>query len=197
MPQALLATYRLRTEYTIGGLTHKTVQYVKGVSGSPGSIILTDRTSATHTLQQAADAWAQNLDAILDNTLTSVNVFLDQLVAGIWQLVDTVTVSLAGSSGTAYKPATQLTYVFRDSSFFKMKVVLIEASQSAPAHWTSPTGGGSSNNTLVKEYTSGHVSTHAVWLWGVSRGNRYLADSPFVGGTCTLNRKIRRARGLA
>jgi hypothetical protein len=78
----------------------------------------------------------------------------------------------------------------------KLKVVTLEPSQTAPQHGVSPTGGDASMDNWISAFLSSGTTTNHAYRWVVSHRDLYLNTSPFVGYTVSLNRKIRRRRGL-
>jgi hypothetical protein len=197
MSTALLATGRITQPYTIGGVTHKARAYVRGLTLGGGIWRVNSRTLDENDIvwSDAANQFANNIGNLCDASTVFGAALLEQIVDGVWVTQDVFTVTVTTKTGT-YKPATQVTMVLRDINFKKVKVVVMEGTEAAPQHINGPTDGGTQMDLFTHEFGSTHTNANASYVWMVGRGNQYLATSPFVGLTVTLNRKIRRRRGL-
>lgn len=197
MSTPLAALWRITWPYLIGGVSHKVRLYVKSIGTVVGGVIqLTDRNLTDFDWTDAADDFVTMLSAnMLDQSTSYGTVLLEQRSGALWNLMDTHTPSPSGSL-TPYHPGSQYTIVLRDTSFGKVKVVLLETVWPAPNHFVTPTGGTDSHEDAFMGVLSG-TGTHYPYMWIISRGGHFLAVSgAFVGGTITLNRKVRRRRGL-
>lgn len=196
MSQPLLATYRITIPYTVSSIAHKFRAYVK----SDGSVTagvpnITYVDASIHPWNVAANNLAGYLAPYLNCTFGAA--LFEHLVSGVWLPLDSVAVTATPSAGAA-QAARQLTVVLRDSAFKKVKLVVMEGVLTTAAfHTTAYSGLDAVLTALLAGYNPATVDAGKPLLWQVSRGDRYFLASPLVASTGTLNRKIRRRRGLA
>lgn len=197
MSQTLISTARMQLSYTIAGLQHKLNLYVKNATPSGGTYDIDVRPSVggVITFDHAADGIADVLEELMPSGATLDSVALQLLTGSIWNSVYFANPSMTPSANT-YVKAQQVTLVLRDTSFFKVKVITLEQTFPLPVHYSSYAALGGDTLNYVKEFTGNNTVTYPPFNWVVSRGERFLADGPFVGLTTDLNDKVRRARGL-
>lgn len=200
MSQPLLATGRIVMPLTTSGLTHAYHAYVRNIQVGGSTYKVNTRTTDSNDLnwETAAQAFfsATSYLSATDQGVSGL-ILLQQLVSGVWQTISTYTPSGGFNGGGSVQPASQYTLWLRDSAYKPMKVVMLDTNQTPPQHFTIITGGDAASDNFVKQWLSTYTVTSAPYIWQVSRGDRYINTSAFVGSTVTLNRKVRRARGLA
>jgi len=195
MSQALVATHRITQPYTVSGVQHKIRYYVKrdlGVVTPPYFIINRAATSMNWTL--VAEQFAFRMGYMSQASWGPA--VLEELSGTLWLPLD-VYQPTGQSAGGSVQVATQTTMVLRDTAFKNFHVVFMEQTQAAPYHNIAPFALGTSQGNMQHGWLSDGADIHDPYQFQVSRGNRYLATSPFIGYTIALNRKVRRRRGLA
>ncbi len=197
MSTPLSALGRIVQPYTIDGLTHLVHAYVRNPQVSAGQWKINTRSTDANDLnwEDAADALAESLSYLMALATTPGTAELQTYASGIWTVRSTHSVALTHKAGT-YIKSSQATMVLRDINFKKVKVVLIEGIPQPPSHFTTAATGFTDFDNYMKQWLSNFTVTNAPYSWQVGRGNQYLNTSGFVGFTTSLNRKIRRARGL-
>lgn len=194
MSQPLLATKRITYPYTVAGRLHKIRCYVKkdpSVLTPPWFIV--DRNGATFLWTLAAEQLAFAMGFVVQQTVGAA--IFEELVGTIWNPTDVFQPTGQSAGGTP-QPATEWVTVLRDTSFFKLHLDFQEGVTAAPVHVVAYTAITPSATNCLRNWTPDHSGANDPYMWQVSRGNRYLAGSPFVSTTISLNRKTRRARGL-
>lgn len=195
MAQAKLATYRVEVQQTISGQTHTNRMYVKSdgtVIG--GKIQLQDRAAANQDWDTVARQFSKTVSRLTNNTASLSNVVLKQKVGLLWVPLDFAT-PVNDFQADATQVATEVTLVLRDTAFNKVKVVCLDTILAPPVHYASPPGAGNAQ-TFSKNFLDIAASVNNPWAFMVSLSNHYLHLSAFVGMTITLNRRVRRRRGL-
>ena len=198
MAQELLATARIVFPIETSSNIHKIVAYVRGLTPVGGSWNVNTRTLDENDLpwDDAAQGFWDAYSYLLATAVVAPTAQLEEIDNGVWIPLANAALTGGNDSGDIVQ-ASQLTATFRDTAFKKMKVVFLEGSFVPPFASSIVTafGGGVTNG--LKQWTSSHTVTNPPYTWQVSRGNRYLATSPFVRGVATYNRRLRRDRGLA
>ena len=197
MATPLSALGRITQPYTINGITHKARVYVRNPQLVGSVWMINSRTTDANDVvwTDAALAWAQSIGSVTPTAGTFGTALLETRSGSVWTTVDTYTPTVTTQTGST-NVAGQITLVLRDVLFHKVKVVVMEGNETYPQHLVSPTGGDSTFDGFINEYLPTFAGTTPLYKWLVGRGNQYLSTAPFVGATVTLNRKIRRRRGL-
>ena len=198
MSQPLLAEGRMILPYTVDGLPHKMFAYLRNPQPVGGTYNVNSRTldANDQPWKNCAEAWFQSVSYLFSGTLTaSGDILLQRFIDNVWQPTETYTPVTSNAAGS-YKPGTQVTVVLRDSAFKQIKIVMLETSEISPQHFIQIAGGDAAFDNMIKQFTSTATISPAPYIFMVSRGNRYINTTPFIGATVTLNRKVRRARGL-
>jgi len=198
MSGPVLGIGRITVPYTVSGLTHVSRMYVANptLSGSDWVIDLRPSLGGTTVWGAAAEGFAQTLSYLLATGTTPGTAFLEELSSTGWLLRATGSVTFPNLSGSA-NLASQHTLTVRDSNFTRPKIVVMEINNPGPAKYTSPTAGGANFDGFFGEFLS--TGSISVRPWEVMTNGHgfHLQTAPFVSGTITYNRKLRRARGLA
>lgn len=199
MPQPFTATKRIHWQYTIGGLTHDAHLFCKGVGGSAGSHTLTYRDASVVAVQIAVNNLATTWSQLMPTGFAFSDFKLESLVGVSWTLLDAYTPTFTDGSAGSSAVASQVTMVLRDTNPFPIKVVLLEGNVAPPQHYVNePSVPIGAQRNFVDLFTHFGVNANRPFEWVVSRAENYIAASgEFVGITTTLNRRVRRDRGLA
>lgn len=197
MAEPLVAEGRIVFAYTVDGLTHEIRAYVRNPQESGGTWFINSRTLDENDLdwEDAADGLFASASYPIGDDVTFPDMELQIRDGVVWNLVATHTGASSNTSG-AHKPGAQCTLVLRDTAFKKVKVVVEEPNTASPYHFLSVAAATGILDDFSKQYTPSATVTNAPYHWQVSRGNRYLNTSSFVGLTGSLNRRVRRRRGL-
>lgn len=197
MPIFVTGMGRIVVPYTVDGLTHKVRFYARNPQAVGGSFNVNSRALDNNDI-----VWTAALARVtlaMSNIMPSGAVwgsaFLEKFDGSVWNALAFSTPTDA-MTGSGYQKATQLTMVLRDTAGKKLKVVWLEMTKVAPVHFTSPTGGDVDMDALIAPFVAGGGNASDPYNWQVSHRNLYVNTSPFVGMTITLNRKVRRRRGL-
>lgn len=199
MSQPLLATGRLVMKITTSSLLHTLHAYVRNVQAVGGSWNVNSRTTDANDVvwSTAAQGWWDAISYMLTTGQAAPSIELQQLVSGVWQVLASMTPTGGNLGAGGPVLGAQFTSVFRDTAYKPVKQIVFEGRWQPPFHNTSIAAFGSYITSYLTQFTSSATVTHPPYEWLASRGNRFLATTPFVGGTATFNRKVRRARGLA
>ena len=197
MSVPLSATGRIVLTYADAGLSHKVHYFCRGITAVGGTFNINTYSVDANDLawHDAVTATASYVNLMLSANRTWEPARLEKFVSGVWQLVDVYSFSSTAGGGTL-QPATQQTYTFLDKQYHKVKIVLLDTIKTAPQHFATPTGGDANFDTFIAAHIPGSAGAGDPGNWMVSRGNQYLASSPFIACTVTLNRRVRRRRGL-
>lgn len=204
MATPLTASYRMSFQYVVSSYTHVIRHYVRAVIvGGDYKVVLKDGVTQI-TPQQCADGMGNALDNLFQTANPASAAWtLEHLSGMAWNPVATGGTATESGVSTAPALASQITLVLRDTSFKKVKAVVMESTVKPPYHFNvlgSNTGALHNFSSLLwafcLEYDADTGELNPPQKWVVSRGNDYLQDHPFVGVTGDLNDKIRRGRGL-
>lgn len=200
MPEFVTGMGRIVVPYVISGLVHKFRLFCKQptVGGTTYQIWSRTATGPNLDWEPVAEDMAAMLSNVLPGGTTPQAAYLEKWTGTVWQLLEVHTVTLPNLSG-AEAPGWQFTAVFRDTGNEKLKAVIMEPPYSNAFHWTTLLGGAAIFDAFLKEWNeTTKTLTYPPWNWATSHRQVFVhGTSPFVGGTTTLNRKVRRARGLA
>lgn len=198
MSTTLSATGRITIPYSYSGINHKARFYCRGIQAVGGSFNINSRTLDANDIvwTDAAQAAAQCVNNYLGIVANIGQAVLEKLIGGLWQAQAYFTVTPIGTTG-GQQATSQLTIVLRDRLAHPVKVVFLEGKQVPPQHWATPFGGDADLDNVVHYLVDTTLSANSPFAWMVGRSNQYLNDTPFVGATVSLNRKLRRRRGLA
>jgi len=194
MAQQFLATHRIRWSTNANGLTHTLSLFVLIADEGATPPTITTRLGTSISWKLAVDSLLTAIDALMGTDSAPNGFFLEKLVSGSWNLLDTYGPSQTGSGSVQF--GWQATLVLRDMENDKLKVVFLEPNINGLYHKGTLAGTSGNANTFCKEFTPSNVSLHAPYEWAVSRSNGFIKDTGFVGYTHSGNRRVRRARGL-
>ena len=197
MAQELLATARLVATYTIAGLTHKHHAYARGLTPTGGSYNINSRALDENDIvwSDAAAGLTETLSYLLGDEAEFGDVILQELVDNTWQDLDTASPGTDHGAGDSQFGAEAI-MTLRDTAFKKMRIIVMEPATVVPQHITTPGGGAANWDNFILQYTAGVTVFFGPYGWQVSRGNRYIKDPGFVSANGSINRKLRRARGV-
>jgi len=202
MPQPLTAEYRVRLDIVVSGLTHKFRTYAQASPSilAPSGYFLWDRTGlATIDSQDAAQSIWTALRGIYGSIVAAPQFILENRSGTVWNPVATGALTGAGTDGSSFFDASQLTVSLRTDNFQRIRMVILEQDHtSSPQKKSSMTAFKSAWTTALGEAIDGtDADGNGYFQWARSLDNRMLQEaSPFVSATYDLNDKIRRARGL-
>lgn len=193
MATPLLATARITLPYTIAGIEHKVHLYVQehGTTSIDGYLTINTR-SGNISWAAGIQQWADRYAVIAPSDMVPGTAILEELAGSLWLPVQSYDIVDFTPTVTVHKNAEQDTLTLRDANFKKVRVIMMEGIIGAPAKTTNP-----SENGFLLGYVNSGADVNDPINWQVSRGNDFLSISPFVSFVTTLNRKLRRARGLA
>lgn len=199
MATTLVPTYRMEFSYVVTGLLHKVRHYVNVDTSTPVKILKRDGTTAITPAAAAAgfvDAFQSGYGV---NQPTAFGWIFQHLVTGVWLPVATGTEPNENTVTTPQQLGAQVTSVFRDTAFKKVRLIELESIVPGPFHFANLAAATSFNAALgglLQQYDSTFTVTNPPFEWVVGRSGNYLATNPLVGVTWDLNDKVRRARNL-
>lgn len=200
MSQPLVATGRIVFLYTVQGIQHHSIAYVRGLT-QVGSVWQHN----SRTLDANDQIWTDSVNGFFEgmsylySAAWSADVaLLQNYASGVWNPLATATFSGTNhSTGSGWASGLQSTLTLRDSAFKKMRVIAMEGNFPGAYKSTSTNYFGDARDNFIKQWTSSYTVTYAPYIWQVSRGNRYTAAVSLVSYVQAYNRKIRRRRGIA
>lgn len=188
---------RITVPYTISALTHESRMYVTNPTLSGSDWVIDRRPSVGGTVnwEDAAQDYADAISYLMPAGVGAGTALLEELSSTGWLLRATVAVTLPNASA-GVNVATQVTLTLRDTNFTRPKIVVMEGNEPAPQKITAPAGGSATFDSFVAEFLSTGSGAARPYVVMVNQHEFFLAENPFVSAVITLNRKLRRARGV-
>jgi hypothetical protein len=199
MSQPLLATFRMVINYRVAGVNHAWRGYCFAPTPTVGApdILQRDGVSVLDWTDAANYSWDQMRTLYNTGSIDSAQAVLEQFADPVWNPISFHTLTGGGASSASQKNAQQITYVLRDTAFFKLRFILLETVQGYTGHVGTGYGLGTDQNSFTEKLDGTETNVNAFWNWQKSRGNRYfLASGTVAGLTFDLNDKLKRRRGL-
>lgn len=178
--------------YTESGFLHRAQMRVDIVS--PGGSAPFDLvTSAGPAILWTAwvDIVVAKFKAIFSTSTTFTQAVLQHYTGGVYVQLDTYSLGIPGTSGSAAKLATQVTYTFKDTTNKTVKIALFEATYNAPNHIAYGFLDGAS-----KAIVDSTLGLTAADIGNAFRGRGDNAMNRFVFQTISINKKLQRKRNL-
>lgn len=200
MAQPLLATGRIVFLYTVQGIQHHSIAYVRGLTQVGGVWQHNSRTldANDQIWTDSVNGFFSSLSYLYSGSWSADAALLQQLSGTVWNPLDSATFTGTNhSTGSGWASGLQSTLTLRDSAFKKMRVIAMEANFPGAYKSTSTNYFGDGRDDFIKQWTASNTVAHAPYIWQVSRGNRYTAAVSLISYVQAYNRKIRRARGIA
>jgi len=193
-PTPIGTSHVLSFGYAVDGLTHHTRFLVDAVASADSTgFSLHSQIGADQGLSAVITAFIAVWEALMDNSATADGVTLYEVVSGTLIPKYSGSWSFTGSAGT-YHPASQHTIVLRDGLNKIAKQVIVEIPSNVPYRVTSiaslPTSPLKTYLLDMTDNSNGHIGS-----WMKSRADGF--PDRFISIVGTLNRKIRRRRGIA
>lgn len=197
MSEPLVAAGRITLPITIDGVLHKLRLYCTDPALIGGVWKISTRNAGPDDLAWTAAAarFVYRVTPAYWGSAILGDVYLESRSGLLWTTIATDTIAMTGG-GSAEGKGIQVTWVFRDTAFKKVKMVMEEPQSLALAHFTSVSSVTGGFGTCLAGFLSTATDPADPYFWMCSRGNRYLNSTPFVGLTFATNRKMRRRRGL-
>lgn len=198
MPTPITDRGKIVITYVVSGLTHTFTMFTGEPVLTAGVWRIPARPSTGGTADwgDAADSLAEAMSNMLDTGATAGGAVLYKYDGVLWNPLDTESVTFPNVAGSP-KLAAQYTAVFRDEGFHLMKPTIMEGNETVPSHFVSSTGGGTSWDNWLLEWTVAHTLPVAPYDMAQSIWGEHVRNESFVSGTSTYNRVLRKARGLA
>jgi hypothetical protein len=171
---------------------------VVGVGVTGWDITLRDGTFAVDVSIAIANWFAVQRALINSATPVSTNVSgtLQQHVGNSWVPLVVWTDVDQPNNANANVLGNQETWVFRDTAFHKVKVIILEDSNVPPYKHVLRTQMNAGQQGFFDNYTVvPSAGTPTAYNWVLGRSGLYVGS--FVSDVGTLNRRVRRRRGLA
>ena len=193
-PEPDIATARITLTYTWNGLSHKMRAPSRFSNPStPASGLQTWAFAGVVAASVAAQALWDNVRETMQNDVSPATYILEQNFSGVFIPVDGGTLTGDGLQATDTTPAAQYTMTFKDTANQKLKLVEMEMMLAPPQKITdfvTP----NINNALIRDVIN-PTANSSVGNWICSRDA--LQITRCVGAVVSLNKKLRRARGLS
>jgi len=192
MPTPISANGRLTLDYTITGEVHHfRVRVSINNLGGPSPYLFDQQLGGTIQGDTATAQMDTLISPFWDPTVSFGQWLLEKYDSGAYIPLDSWVSTAVGSHAAGVVTAEQSTFTFKDVDNQFMKFLMFEQSFVPPARETSFTSGtlAAFVNDMINP-AAGHLGS---WVRG--RGN----EVPFrvVSLVTTLNRKLRRRRGVA
>ena len=193
-PTPLTATHRMELNMLCAGLNHQ-MRFLCHAVLVGGTWELENNGGYTNptfdgAVDQVLNLFAQIYDA---GEMTFGPATLAHYVSGAYFPIHTYNSSVVPVATGNVAPASQITYVFNSTLFEKIKIVAMETNEVAPQHQTAIAGLSADEAAIVNSVIA-PTSDVDLGNWMRSRGNE--APDGFVGFTVSLNKRVRRDRGL-
>ena len=193
-------SHRLEFDYTVDHSLHKLHMYLETVAS--GDVTGFDTVARSGHLgvglHTAIDrVWTKLAPLFQGASTTFGQVLLASHVGSEWIPLMVYTTAIGASSVVSYAPAVENVFVARDSSYERLNFTLLETVGAAPYHASSygVLAGPFAGIADMLGNAAGTATDADPYSWQKSRGGRYLASWQSV--TASLNRRLRRKRGLA
>lgn len=189
---------RISIPYTVNSLTHVLRMYVSNptLSGADWVVDLHPSIGGTSVWTTAAQGLADAFSYIQDGGAAPGTALLEEYASTGWLPRDTASVTLTNKTGTAVL-TSQCTLTLRATDYTRPKIVVMEGTLAAPQKITSPTGGSAAADSFIDPFLGSSSVVGRPWAFMTTMHGAFLLSASFVSATVTLNRKLRRARGLA
>jgi hypothetical protein len=198
MATPLVASYRIKLQYVVGGLTHVNHAYCvpQATGAQPWKLIKRGAVVSTLTWQAIAGNWWHNVWIdLMASSVPGALATLEQKVGLLWVPLDFLNIVDPGVGGPTFTPAQQATLVLRDTSFDKIRVVFLETVDGYLGHSANGHGLTTQFDLIIPEYEGSGTSESSPVNWQVGRSNNYMLTAGAVAGlTLDQNRKLKRAR---
>jgi hypothetical protein len=197
MAQPLLANDRVKIDYYVDGQPHVVRMYCNRgtTSGSTYNLLARDLSTQLDWQPCIQQAWNCFVGLFYAGTPTPIAT-LESLSGSVWNPIDAFTLVNAGAGGS-YNPASQATWVVRDTAFKKIHLVLMEHRLGYVGHAGNGLGLAAITDVVTRDITGADGDAFGLFQWWKSRGNRYILPSGAIAGlTFDLNDKMKRRRNL-
>lgn len=192
-PNPIACSHRVTIPYSNDGLQHTQHLFVKATA-SGGGYDLIHQLSGDQPWEDDVNHWIALAAEFFKTTTLFGSCILEQYAAGEYLPVATMTpTQTTGNRSSSYAPASQLTNVFRDTAFRKVRINFMETVIGNPFHYTSLTTANADLNALLSDIIS-PVGDNDAGFWLRSRSEYFI--SSFVSSTATDNKRLRRDRNL-
>lgn len=194
-PTPIQTTHVLSFGYTIQGLTHHQHCYVDAqASGDPTGFELLGRGSSPEPMTDAIDEWEDIVGPMLGTGTAAAGVTLYHIVSGALIPIYSGAIPTI-TPGGGLQITGQQTMFFRDGLNLPFKFTIFETNYLAPFHNTSPLSGdiGAVAAAFIADMLNGANGHLGAWMHSRSDST----DLRYIAMTVSLNRRLRRDRGLA
>lgn len=193
MPLTPISTsHVLVFRYAQRGLTHSSRYYVNATpSSDPSGFDLLEVGVGVRALADVITDWKTVFGPVCGDTTTGAGWSLYEVGIGELILVSSGSYSFA-SVGGGHEVAGQAFLTYRDTANKLFKLEVLEGNYETPARSTSTADIGVAFGNLansVLDLTAGGIGN-----WARSRGNHEFRR--YIAYTATLNRKLRKRRGM-
>lgn len=198
MAATFAATHFIDIPYTVATITHHYRAFVRNAQLVGGSWYHNSRTLDENDLlvSDSMDRIAALMSKIYDSATVWGTAQLFEKTGLTWVPVYAHAITETGEAAS-HVNTVQVTATFRDRLFYHVKVVFMEPNIYAPDKTLLPTGFSTEMDNCMPYFAATVSDPNDPYNWLVGRSNQFLATSPFISMVATINRKIRRARGLA
>lgn len=195
-PTPIAVTHRLTVDVGVPGIRpHKFRLFCNAVSdgGDPDGFIFETPTTSIGMSTAVANLFGL-LTPLYPNTVSIGAVVLDQYFTGSWIPVGSDPTSTSGTGGGPINSASQVTTTARDASGKIAKTLIFETIYAPPVRWTAKSSVPTALGLFVQNWNEN--ATGSIGSWARFRNADYTGLATFISTTITLNRRLRRDRGL-
>lgn len=191
-PTPISTAHVLVFKYLQRGLTHSSRYYVNATpSGDPSGYDLITIGASVRALADVVDDWRGVFGPVCGDTTTAAGWFLYEVGIGELILLSSGSYTFA-SVGGAHEVAGQAFLTYRDTANKLFKLEVLEGNYETPSRDTDPGNIGVAFGNLadsVLDLTAGGIG-----YWARSRADHDFRR--FIAYTATLNRRLRKRRGM-
>lgn len=184
--------------YTYLSFNHRFRLFVD-VEGTTGAAMIASQAGTGLDDLTLASFWQSNLSPVFRpllttaSVITSVTAFQQQATPGQFLPLETVGLSVNGTSTAGVLLGTQLTMTFRDGNGVFVRYVVLEGASS---QYTPGSAQTLATPEFVEDFSNSVLNTSATDLGGYVYTRARGAVTVYRSWQSTLNRKILRERGI-
>lgn len=199
-PHAIVAEYRLTTQYTISAFPHKNRLYVYDAGLVAGQWQLASRggTGLDLAWQNSATRAAQIIASAAISGAVIGESLLEHRVGEVWDVIDTYTPTVTPSGTATFTTAgLQMTITLRDEKLNRFKWEGLELIEVENLTSKAKTGHQAGTDAIIAALvTVAGSNPNDPVNWMCSKYRNRVKDGGFVSLATYPNRKILRARKL-
>lgn len=195
-PTPILATHRLAIQIGVPGIrAHNLRVFCNAVTDTSDPDLFDFVGIGTNVpMSTAVGSLYTSLRTLYPNSVDIGGISLERYDSGAWIPVGGDPSSGIGTASGAFQEATQISVTGRNSVGAQHRFQVMETVFAAPIRWTDIPSIASPLEALVLSLYSRSTTDFGYWMR--YRDGSLLGLSTFISATITLNKRLRRDRGL-